>query len=115
MRRPCGVGHDVDLFIGECPHQPQWSEHLHVLFVVLGRLAHALLTTVGDIEVEAETETFAQFQLLPYAGVCLLPHQDYPVHGPTFGGTTAYHAFDAMPGHKIHGPLRAALNGLPAR
>src|SRR5262249_52297690 len=53
-------------------------------------------------------------QLLPYAGVRLLPGQDHPVHSPTFGGTTAHHALDTVPGHKIHGALRAALNGLPA-
>ena len=59
MGSPGGVGHDLDLLIGERPDQPERSEHLHVLFVVLGRLAHALLAAIGNIEVEAETETFA--------------------------------------------------------
>ena len=36
------------------------------------------------------------------------------MHGSTFGGTTAYHALDTVLGHKIHGPLRPTLNGLPA-
>ena len=36
------------------------------------------------------------------------------MHGPTFGGTATHHSLDTMLGHKIHGTLRAALDGLPA-
>jgi len=56
-----GVAHRRDLLVGQGPHQAQFAEHLHVLFVMRGDLADRLLTGGDDVEVVAERQPLTQF------------------------------------------------------
>src|SRR6202022_2624159 len=55
--------HRRDLLVGQCPHEAQFAEHLHVLFVMRGGLADRLLAAGRDVELVAERQPLAQFEL----------------------------------------------------
>jgi hypothetical protein len=44
------VAHRRDLFVGQGPHEAQFAEHFHVLFVMRGGLADRLLAGGRDVE-----------------------------------------------------------------
>src|SRR5207244_11481970 len=58
-----GVAHRRDLLVGQCPHETQFAEHFHVLFVMRRGLADRLLAARGDVELVAEREALAEFEL----------------------------------------------------
>jgi len=47
-----GGAHRRDLLVGQCPHQAQFAEHLHVLFVMRRHLAHRLLAGGRDVAIQ---------------------------------------------------------------
>ena len=109
-----GIAHDLDLLVGEGPHQAQLAEHLHVLFVVFGGFADPLLAVFGEIEMEAETQPLAQFEMLAAPRMRLLPSEDDLVHRAALGRAAADQPLDPVLCHEVHGPRGAALNRLPA-
>jgi hypothetical protein len=56
------VAHRRDLLVGQCPHQTQFAEHCHVLFVMRGGLAHRLLAGGRDVKLVAERQPLTQFE-----------------------------------------------------
>jgi hypothetical protein len=55
--------HRRDLLVGQCPHEAQFAEHFHVFFVMRGGLADRLLAGGRDVELVAEREALAEFEL----------------------------------------------------
>ncbi len=66
------------------------------------------------MELIAECEPLAQFELDPAPGISLLEADHVPLDRTAFGRAAADHAADAIFGHKIEGALGAALERLPA-
>ena len=44
-----GIAHRRDLLVGQGPHQAQFAEHFHVLFVVRRGFADRLLAVLGEM------------------------------------------------------------------
>ncbi len=98
----------------ERPHQAQLAKHLHVFFVVFRRLAHAVLAALGDVELEAERQLLAEFELDAATRVGGLEPDHVPLDSAALGRAAADHARDAVLGHEVESALRAALDRLPA-
>jgi hypothetical protein len=65
-----GVAHP--LLVGQRPHQSPLAEHLHVLFVMRRDLADCPLAAQRDVELVAERQPLAQFELDATALIGLL-------------------------------------------
>src|SRR6266478_6454878 len=86
------------------------AEHLHVLFVMGCRLADRLLAAGRDVELVAERQPLAQFELDAAPGVSRLEAEHVPFDRTALGRAAADHAADAVLGHEIEGALRSALD-----
>src|SRR5580704_6307421 len=104
-----GVAHRRDLLISQCPHEAQFAEHLHVLFVMGGGLADRLLAGGRDVELIAERQPLAQFELDAAPGISRLEAEHVPLDGTALGRPAADQAADAVLCNELEGALRAAL------
>ena len=109
-----GVAHRRDLLVGQCPHEAQFAEHFHVLFVMRRGLADRLLAARRDVELVAERQPLAEFELDAAPGVSRLEAEHVPLDRAAFGRAAADHAADAVFRHELEGALGAALDRLPA-
>ena len=91
----------------------QFAEHLHVLLVMRGRLADRLLAARRDVEVVAERQPLAQFELDPAPGLSRLEAEHVPLDRSALGRAAADHAADTVFRHKVEGALGAALDADP--
>src|SRR3954453_22033300 len=66
------------------------------------------------MELIAERETLAEFELDASLGISLLEADHVPFDRAALGRAAADHAADAVFGHEIKSALRAALDRLPA-
>src|SRR5579884_3675474 len=55
--------HRLDLLVGQRAYEAQLAEHLHVLFVMRRGLADRLLPARRDVELVAERQTLAEFEV----------------------------------------------------
>src|SRR5205814_7577727 len=102
------------LLVAQGPHETQLAEHLHVLFVVWCRLADRLLAARRDVELIAEREALAEFELDAAARISGLEADHVPLHRAALGRAAADDPADAVLGHEVKGAVRAALDRLPA-
>ena len=105
-----GVAHRRDLLVGQGPHQAQFAEHLHVLFVMRRRLADRLLAGGRSVELVAERQPLAQFELDAAALVGLLEAEHVPLDRAAFGRPAADHAADAVFRHEISSAAPLAID-----
>jgi hypothetical protein len=78
-----------------CPaprYQAQFAEHLHVLFVMRGGLADRLLAAGGDVELVAEREALAQFEVDAAALIGGLEAEHVPLDRAALGRAAADYA-----------------------
>jgi hypothetical protein len=79
-----------------------------------GGLADRLLAGGRDVELVAERQPLAEFELDAAPGVGGLEANHVPLDGTAFGRAAADHAADAVSRHEFEGALGAALDRLPA-
>src|SRR6516225_7347272 len=78
------------------------------------RLADRLLAGGRYVELVAEREALAEFELDPTLRISRLEAGHVPLDCPSFGRTAADHAADAVFRHEAEGALGPALDWLPA-
>jgi len=88
----------------------QFAEHLHVLFVMRRRLADRLLAGGRSVELVAERQPLAQFELDAAALVGLLEAEHVPLDRAAFGRPAADHAADAVFRHEISSAAPLAID-----
>src|SRR6185437_5582792 len=91
----------------------QFTEHLHVLFVVRRRLADRLLAALGNVELVAERQTLAEFDVDAAPLVGRLEPEHVAFDRAAFGRAAADDAADAVLRHEIEGAVGPALDRLP--
>src|SRR6516225_11926753 len=79
-----------------------------------GRLADRPLTARRDVELVAERQPLAQFELDAAPGIGGLEAEHVPLDGTAFGRAAADHAADAVLSHELEGAVGPALDRLPA-
>jgi len=79
-----------------------------------GGLADRLLAGGRDVELVAEREPLAEFELDAAPGIGRLETEHVPLDRAAFGRAAADHAADAVFRHEVEGALGAALDRLPA-
>src|ERR1700730_13130441 len=79
-----------------------------------GGFADRLLAALGDVELEAERQALAEFELDAAAGISGLEPEHVPLHRAALGRAAADDAVDAVLGHEVESAVGAALDRLPA-
>src|SRR5262249_11103880 len=78
------------------------------------RLAHGLLAARGDVELVAERQALAQFELDAAPGIGRLETDHVPLDRTAFSRAATDHAADAVFRREVEGALGATLDRLPA-
>ena len=78
-----------------------------------GRLADRLLAARREVEVVAERQPLAPFEVDATAGVRHLETEHVPLDRSALGRAAADHAADTVFRHKVEGALGAALDADP--
>src|SRR5207244_8020486 len=108
------VGHRIDLLLRQRADQPQWTEHLEVLFEISRGGFDGLFLRRGELEVESDAQPFAQLGRAPGAAVRIAVGLDDATHRSALGHAAPDEPLDPVLGHEVQTARCRALDRLPA-
>src|SRR5438445_115949 len=82
--------------------------------VVVAASCGSLIAALGNVKLEPQRKALAELELDAAARIGGLEADHVPLDGAALGGAATDDAADAVLGHEVEGPLRAALDRLPA-